>query len=247
MQSSVRVPTGIQGLDELLSGGLVPGRVLLVIGGPGTGKTILSTQFIVNGIARYNENGLFISLDESKPQFYYEMSQFGWNLEKLEKENKFLFVDASPIRTVPGIVKLGELTIGKREFSLLSLIEIIRKNVEKIGARRLALDSLASLAFQHADPFEVRTAVLDLIEALIETGVTCIITNEMKIASLRRVIQPEEYLAQGVIILQSLKVGKDLIRAIQVEKMRGSAIDTQLRPYKITERGIEVYPKETVF
>lgn len=242
-----RVPTGIPGLDELLGGGLIPGRVVLVIGGPGTGKTILSTQFIVNGIMHYGENGLFISLDESKPQFYYEMSQFGWDLEKFEKEKKFLFVDASPIRTIPGVVKLGQLTIGRREFSLLSLIEVIKRNAKQINAKRLALDSLAPLVFQYSDPFEMRGAVLDLIEALNETGATCIITNEMKMASLERVIQPEEYLAQGVIILQSLQVGKTMVRTIQIEKMRGAAVDTQLRPYKITERGIEVYPKETVF
>jgi KaiC/GvpD/RAD55 family RecA-like ATPase len=247
MLSLNKVPTGIPGLDELLGGGFVPGRVIFVIGGPGTGKTILSTQFIVNGIMRYGESGVFISLDEGKPQFYYEMSQFGWDLEKFEKEKKFLFVDATPIRTVPGTIKIGELTIGRREFSLLSLIEVIKRNVKQINAKRLTLDSLAPLIFQYSDPFERRGAILDLIEALIETGATCIVTNELEMGGIERRIQPEEYLAQGVIILQSLQIGKNLVRALRIEKMRGSAVDTQLRPYSITDKGIEVYPKETVF
>ncbi|MEM3506635.1 MAG: ATPase domain-containing protein [Candidatus Bathyarchaeia archaeon] len=247
MQSLNKVPTGIEGLDELLNGGFLPRRVILVIGGPGTGKTILATQFLVNGITRYGENGVFISLDESKPQFYHEMSQFGWDLEKFEKENKFLFIDATPIRTIPGAIKIGEITVGRRDFSLLSLIEIIKRNVKQINAKRLALDSLATLAFQYFNSFERRIAILDLIEALIETGTTCIVTNEMKMMGIERTIQPEEYLAQGVIILQSLQVGKNLVRVIQIEKMRGISHDTQLRPYKITDKGIEVYPKETVF
>jgi len=242
-----RTPTGIPGLDEMLNGGFPKGRVILVVGGPGSGKTILGTQFLVNGIKSYGENGLFVSLDESKTHFYREMMTFGWNLEELEKQRKFMFLDASPIRHIPGEVKIGKLTIGKREFSMISLIDGIKSSAQTSDSKRIVVDPIASLVFQYPDLVQRRTAILDLIEALIGTGATSMLTLELRAAGLERSVQLEEYLAHGVIVLQTIQVGRSLIRAVQVEKMRETPIDTQPRPYKIGDGGIEVFPKESVF
>jgi len=235
----------------MLNGGFPKGRVILVVGGPGSGKTILATQFLVNGIRNYGENSLFVSLDESKTHFYKEMMTLGWNLEELEKERKFMFLDASPIRHIPGEVKIGKLTIGKREFSMISLIEGIKSTTQTLDARRIVIDPIASLVFQYPDVVQRRTAILDLIEALIGTGATSILTLELRSAGvtsgLERSVQLEEYLAHGVIVLQTIQVGRSLVRAIQVEKMRETPIDTQPRPYKIGDNGIEVFPRESVF
>lgn len=242
-----RTLTGIPGLDELLNGGIPRGRVVLIVGGPGTGKTILCAQFLVNGIQKYGENGLIVTLDESKAHICSEMAKFGWNLAELEQANKLAFVDASPIRHVPGEVKIGKLTIGKREFSMVSLIEGVQRGVEMVNAKRVVVDPIASLIFQYPDMIQRRTAILDLIEALMTTGATCLLTTELRAVGLERSVQLEEYLAHGVIILQTLQVGKFLTRILQIEKMRETQIDTQPRPYKITETGIEVYSKESIF
>jgi len=251
LSRQARTPTGIPGFDEMLNGGFPKGRVILVVGGPGSGKTILATQFLVNGIRNYGENSLFVSLDESKTHFYKEMMTLGWNLEELEKERKFMFLDASPIRHIPGEVKIGKLTIGKREFSMISLIEGIKSTTQTLDARRIVIDPIASLVFQYPDVVQRRTAILDLIEALIGTGATSILTLELRSAGvtsgLERSVQLEEYLAHGVIVLQTIQVGRSLVRAIQVEKMRETPIDTQPRPYKIGDNGIEVFPRESVF
>ena len=82
---SKSVATGIQGLDKLVSGGFPEGRIILVVGGPGTGKTILASQFLYKGIYDFNENGVFISLDETKSHFYKEMQSFGWDFKKAEE------------------------------------------------------------------------------------------------------------------------------------------------------------------
>ena len=82
MSGSERVLTGIPGLEEMLNGGFPRGRVILLVGGPGTGKTIFSSQFIFSGIEKHNENGVYVSLDESQHHYLKEMSAFGWNLEK---------------------------------------------------------------------------------------------------------------------------------------------------------------------
>jgi circadian clock protein KaiC len=97
---SENVPSGVEGLDELISGGFPQGRVVLILGGPGTGKTILASQFLYKGISQYGENGIFVSLDESKDHFYSEMLKFGWDFKKAEEEGKFLFVDATRLSRV---------------------------------------------------------------------------------------------------------------------------------------------------
>jgi KaiC/GvpD/RAD55 family RecA-like ATPase len=248
LSSTERVPSGIPGLDEIMGGGFPKERVILIVGGPGTGKTILTAQFLVNGIKKYGENAVFVSMDENREHIAREMGQFKWDLEKLENEKKFAFVDASPIRHLPGEVKLGKLTVGKRDFSLISVVEGIRKAFESINAKRVVVDSLASLTFNYPDPIQRRTGILDLIEALSETKTTCLMTSELRSSGLERGVQLEEYLAHGVISLQTIQVGgKSFLRAIQVVKMRETPIDLQPRPYRITENGIEVYPNETIF
>lgn len=247
LKANDKVRTGIPGFDELVDGGLPRGRVILLVGGPGTGKTIFCAQFLVKGVTEYDESGLFVSLDENKFHLYREMSKFGWDLAKLEASGKFAFVDASPIRHIPGEVKLGKLTIGKREFSMASLIDVVRRNVETTRAKRVAVDPVASLIFQYPELGERRTAILDLIEALVGTGATCVLTTELRASGLERSVQLEEYLAHGVVIMQTLQAGKGLLRAISVEKMRETLIDTQPRPYKIGKEGIEVYPRESIF
>ena len=88
-------PTGILGLDELLSGGIPKGRVVLVVGGPGSGKTTLASQFLYRGISDYDENGIFVSLDESKNHFYSEMMGFSWDFATAEEQGRFAFVKSS--------------------------------------------------------------------------------------------------------------------------------------------------------
>ena len=135
MSITARTPTGISGLDEILSGGIPRGRVVLVLGGPGTGKTILATEFLVKGISTFNENAIFVSLDESKEHYYSEMAKSGWDLTKLQKDKKFAIVDASPIRNIPGELKVGKMIIGKKEFSMISLIEGIKAAAKGIDHR----------------------------------------------------------------------------------------------------------------
>src|SRR6266852_4807731 len=244
-----RTPTGIPGLDEILSGGFPRGRVILIVGGPGTGKTILSSQFLANGIKMYGENGAFVSLDETKAHYYREMAQLGWKFEELEKAKRFAFINASPLRHMPGEVKIGRTTIGRKDFSILSLIEGIKTHCELINAKRIVVDPVTSLIFQYPEVTERRTATLDLVDALVKTGTTCLLTTELRAfgSNVERAVQLEEYLAHGVIILSNAKVVKTYNRVIQVEKMRETAIDMQPRPYKISSNGIEVFPKETIF
>ena len=231
----------------MLEGGIPKGRIVLVVGAPGTGKTILCSQFSVNGIDRYNENGIFVSLEERKDHVYQAMKRFKWNLSRFEEDGKFHFLDASPIRHAPGEVKVGKLVVGKRDFSIMSLINTIESLAKSTKAERIVVDPLAALIYQYPQVHERRNAFLDLIEALTDTGATCLTTMESSAAGIERSVVEEEYLADGSIILQRLQVGKSLMRVIQVRKMRMTAIDEQPRAYTIDDSGIKVFPEESLF
>jgi len=240
-----RTRTGIAGLDKMLEGGIPKGRIVMIVGGPGTGKTILCTQFLVNGLMMYDESGIFVSLEESKKHIYQAMSRFDWDLNQLEKSGKFCFVDASPIRRTPSEVKIGKYVVGKREFSMLGLINTVEQLAESTHAKRIVVDPLATIIFQYPDVYDRRNAYLDLIESLTATGATCLTTMESPSTEIKNVLE-EEYLAHGVLLMQSLQVGKALVRVMQVRKMRATAAEVQPRPYKIDEAGITVYADEAV-
>lgn len=246
-----KIVTGVQGLDELLEGGFPEGRTILVVGGPGTGKTILAAQFLYGGIKKHKQNGVFVSLDEGKEHFYSEMQHFGWNFEKEEAERKFAFLDATRLSRVSLLKeKLYEeetRSLRGKQLSIDKLVEELQVKIRQISAKRVAVDTLAGLLYRFPDPVERRAAVVDLIESLSDLGITTVVTAELGHLSLERSALEEEYLVHGVIMMQTLFSGGTTTRAIQVEKMRGAKANPSLVPYSIGENGIEVFPNMPLF
>jgi circadian clock protein KaiC len=241
----------VEGLDELVGGGFPRGRVILVLGGPGTGKTILAAQFLYKGISQYGENGIFVSLDESQNHFYSEMLKFGWDFKKAEEEGKFLFVDATRLSRVAilkeKMMKEETSSLRGKQLQIDKLIEELQVEIQQIGAKRVALDTLASLFYRFLDPIERRTAGVDLIESLSDLGATTIVTTELSYLGLERNLMDEEFLVHGVIMMQTLFSGGTTTRALQVEKMRGANVNPNLVPYTIDKNGIEIFPAMSVF
>jgi circadian clock protein KaiC len=127
------------------------------------------------------------------------------------------------------------------------LLEVIRSSAKAIDAQRIVVDPVSLLLYQYPDESQRRKALLDLVEALAETGATCLLSSELRRVGLKgRIVQIEEYLVHGVILMQTIAAGRTMERIIQAEKMRETQIDRQPRPYRITEKGIEVYPRESV-
>jgi len=248
---SEHLPTGVEGLDELISGGFPRGRVILVLGGPGTGKTILASQFLYNGISQYGENAIFVSLDENKNHYYSEMLKFGWDFKKAEEEGKFTFIDATRLSRVAilkeKMLKEETSSLRGKELQIDRLVEELQAKIQQIGAKRVVLDTLASLFYRFLDPIERRTASIDLIESLSDIGVTAVVTTELSYLGLERNLMDEEFLVHGVIMMQTLFHGGTTTRALQVEKMRGANINPNLVPYTIDKNGIEVFPAMSVF
>jgi len=248
---SERLLTGVEGLDELISGGLPRGRVILVLGGPGTGKTILASQFLYKGISQYGENGIFVSLDEGKKHFCFEMLKFGWDFKKAEEEGKFLFVDATRLSRVAMLkekmMKEETSSLRGKQLQIDKLVEELQEKIQQINAKRVVFDTLASLFYRFLDPIERRTAGVDLIESLSDINVTTIVTTELNYLGLERNLMDEEFLVHGVIMMQTLFSGGTTTRALQVEKMRGANVNPNLVPYTIDKSGIEIFPAMSVF
>jgi KaiC/GvpD/RAD55 family RecA-like ATPase len=248
---SERLLTGVEGLDELISGGLPRGRIILVLGGPGAGKTILASQFLYKGISQYGENGIFVSLDEGMNHFYSEMLKFGWDFKKAEEEGKFLFIDATRLSRVAMLkekmMKEETSSLRGKQLQIDRLVEELQAKIQQIGAKRVVLDTLASLFYRFLDPIERRTAGVDLIESLSDLGATTIVTTELSYLGLERNLMDEEFLVHGVIMMQTLFSGGTTTRALQVEKMRGVNVNPNLVPYTIDKNGIEIFPAMSVF
>jgi KaiC/GvpD/RAD55 family RecA-like ATPase len=240
-----KTPTGVVGLDDMLNGGLPSGRSILVCGGPGSGKSVFGVQFLYNGVTRYGENGLFVSLDENPAHLKEDIAGFGWNLEKFEKERKLAIIDASPIRALSGKMEIGDIWTGKRDFTLLSLIEVIKGKAEEINAKRIVVDPITSLIVNYPNVSERRNCIVCLLEAVSNPETTNLITTELRATTLGRTIEPEEFLSHGVIAFHVFHERRELVRAVQIVKMRGMAHDQQIRPYRICDKGIEVYSKES--
>jgi circadian clock protein KaiC len=245
------VPTGVQGLDELISGGFPKGRVILVVGGPGAGKTILAAQFLYKGITDFNENAVLVSLDEGKEHFFAEMAKFDWDFKKAEEEGKFGFVDATRLSRVAilkeKMLKEETSSLRGKQLQIDKLIEELQEKIKQINAKRVAIDTLASLFYRFLDPIERRTASVDLIESLSDLGVTVVVTTELAELGLQRKILEEEFLVHGVIMMQTLFSAGTTTRGLQVEKMRGVNVNTNLVPYTIDKSGIEIYPNMSLF
>jgi KaiC/GvpD/RAD55 family RecA-like ATPase len=246
-----KIASGISGLDELIDGGFPEGRVILVIGGPGTGKTLMCSQFLYKGIYENQENGVFVSLDESKSHFFSEMQKFGWDFRKAEEERKFAFVDATRMSKVAmlkeKLYKEETQSLRGKQLSVDKLIEDLQAAIHRVNAKRVVVDTLAALIYRFPDAVERRTIIVDLIESLADLNVTSLVTTELGYLGLERKSFVEEFLVHGVIMMQTLFSGGTTTRAIQVEKMREAKVNPSLVPYSIDRNGIEVFPNMPLF
>ncbi len=241
-----RVPTGIDGLDELIEGGFPRRRMILVSGACGTGKTIFCAQFIYKGAVEYDEPGIFVTLDERPDVIREDMLQFGWDFKAVEREGYIRIIDASIAKV--GIPSEEEYAMPASGFDLDKLLMEVVKAVKEMGAKRVAVDSIPALGFRYESDAQIRNAILKMSYVLTKIGVTSIITSEVPEGSqLYSRYGVEEYVADGVILLRYGDVGGRSARSLMIRKMRGTKHSEHIHPMEITrERGIVVYPVEEI-
>ena len=240
-----RCKTGILGLDILLHGGIPQDTCILLAGGPGSGKTILSSQFLYLGASEFGEAGVYVTFDEKISSIKKNMIKFGWDLESLEKEDMLRTLDLSTILylTADEFHKTA-YGVDIPVFSILSTLDVIKENVKEIDAKRIIIDGCTSLSIFEIEESKKRRNLAHLFNGLRELGCTSIVTSESGVTEGFLGYQVEEYLSDGVILLRLKTINDNLIRSIMIEKMRGISHETQPRLYSITDEGFIVYPDE---
>ncbi len=244
-----RVPTGIKGLDELLGGGFPERRCILVVGSPGSGKTTFAIQYLYHG-AMLGETGLYVTLDEHPEHVKLNLRSYNWDLDDLEKKGKLLVMDASGLRRsrLKGETPLSMVEpVSSNGPSFTDLLQTISKVVEGENVQRIALDPVTSLMLRYSEALKRRRATVAFFDTLADSGSTSIVTSELKTSLMDRRFQLEEFLSHGVVVLHTLMHEGNIVRAVQIEKMRGIAHDTQIRPYQFGSSGLEIFPRDKVF
>jgi len=220
-----RIKTGIQNFDSLIEGGFEKNSINLLVGDSGSGKTIFATKFLMEGI-KEGETCLYITFEEKKEEFYFNMLDFGWDLEKLEKSGKFIFLEYTPEKVKTMLEEGG------------GSIETI---VLKKKIKRLVIDSITSFALLFEDDLKKREAALALFNMLRKWGCTSVLTYEEEPSKERKVTSRTlEFESDSIISIYFLRTGKERKRFIEVLKMRGTKHSREVYPLEIDKKGIYI-------
>jgi KaiC/GvpD/RAD55 family RecA-like ATPase len=237
-----RLPSGIDGFDEICGGGLIKNGTYLVSGVAGSGKTIFGLQYLYRGAVDHGDSGIFLTTDQKPELIKKDALVFGWDFSSLEREGKILFVDATSVETGSP----DHRYVAIRRFDMEKVVDQLIAAQEEISATRAVVDSTTSIASALQDDATIRLELLRLSGALKMLGLTSLIIYEAKDDK----THPggvETFIADGVIILYFRRILDTRIHSIEVFKMRGSSHSTKIHPFDITSSGIVVNPSEGVF
>ncbi|HYZ29409.1 MAG TPA: ATPase domain-containing protein, partial [Thermoleophilaceae bacterium] len=167
-----RLPVGIAGFDDLSMGGLSERRTTLVVGTAGSGKTVFAVQFLVEGIRRFGQPGVLVTIELTREDIAANVAGFGWDLHALESDGRLAVVDGSPA--------IDDEVVAIGDFDFEGLIARIESVVRRVGAKRVAVDALGALLPLMTDPTMVRRELRRLISAFREMDVTTLLTVERR-------------------------------------------------------------------
>ena len=229
-----KLETHLPGLDRLLRGGLPENRVTLVAGTSGSAKTVLSMQYLVAG-AQAKEPGVYVTLEETPDQIRANMAGFGWDIEGLERGDRLVLVDATDDAD-------AEIVTGDFDFG--GLIARVRAAVERVGAKRVVIDSAGAAFLRYGNPALVRRELGVVSDALREMGVTALITVE-RVAEDGPVsrFDVEEFVADNVVVLRNRLSEERRRRTIEILKVRGAQHSKGEYPFSVLpETALQIVP-----
>src|SRR5688572_23622812 len=233
-----KAPSGIAGLDEITGGGLPRGRTTLLVGGSGSGKTILALQFLVHGAQHCDEPGIFVAFEETPARIIANAETFGWNLPELQQKN-LSFMDAQP---APDLVQSGT-------FDLSGMLAALGAKTEEMHARRIVFDALDIVLALLPDPAAQRREIYRLHAWLLAHELTGIVTLKEDNDVGGATSQPFgfiQFMVDCAIILNHTVVLGVSQRNLRVQKYRGSSFDENESPFLIGRSGFEVAVSRTL-
>ncbi len=232
MQTLLKTPTGIKGLDEITDGGLPQGRPTLICGGTGCGKTLLAMEFLVRGATEFKEPGVFMSFEEKAEELTKNFSSLGFDLNELIDQDR-LIIDH--VHLEPSEIE------ETGDYDLEGLLIRLGYAIDIIGAKRVALDTIEALFSGLSQEAILRSELRRLFRFLKDKGVTAIITGEQGERTFTR-FGLEEYVADCVIFLNHTVTQQIATRRMRIVKYRGSAHGTNEYPFLIDQQGFSVMP-----
>jgi KaiC/GvpD/RAD55 family RecA-like ATPase len=245
-----KIRAGVSGLDKMLHGGFVPGRPYIVSGPPGSGKTILSIQFLREGLEG-GERCLFVALEEPPNELKINMRGFRWNLDDLEVLDgnsdirRFEPTPILEISTETEPIRFRDLDerirktpdFESHEVTVHSLQQLLKKVFLKRKYDRVVVDSITALKYFCMREFEEVVTTQSFMRFLAESKVTSVLTLELPESG---EVAPESFLARGEIRLHKLRDETGVKRFVSIEKYKGSSHDDFVSPFEITNSGISV-------
>ena len=231
-----KAPTGITGFDAITRGGLPVGRPTLLCGGPGCGKTIFGVEFLVHGILKYDEPGVFVAFEETPADLAKNVASLGYDLDGLRAKNKlavdYVLLDPAELEEV------GSYTLD-------GLFVRLDLAVRTVNAQRIVIDSLEVLFARLKDDSIIRGELQRLFRWLKARNLTAIITAERGSPGLTR-RGLEEYVSDCVVLLDQRVDDLVTTRLLRVVKYRGSSHGADQYPFLIDEGGLSVLPMTSV-
>ncbi|TKX75148.1 KaiC domain-containing protein [Halorubrum sp. GN11_10-6_MGM] len=229
-----RTDIGIEGLDDMILGGVPKRSLLSVIGGAGTGKTTFALQFLNHALESGNK-GIYITLEQTRESIFDTATEKGWSFREHAAEDRLAVVAIDPIEMAN---------------SLASIRNDLVRLIAEFDADRLVLDSVSLLEMMYDHPAKRRSEVFGFTRSLKEAGVTTLLTSEASeetpYASRHGIV---EYLTDAVFVLQYVR-GSDFREtrlAVEIQKIRDANHSRETKPYDITDTGISVYDQANIF
>jgi circadian clock protein KaiC len=228
---SDKCPTGIKGLDEVTEGGFPKDRTTLVSGGPGSGKTLLGIDFLIQGATDFNEPGILMSFEETEDELFKDVASLNLDLPGLVSRKKILIEH----------VILDRKDVRETDFNLEGILVRLENAIDSIGARRVVIDSIESPFAGITDSGVLRIEIKRLFRWLKDKKVTAIVTGEPVPGSYTR-HGLEEFISDCIILLDNRVKEQIAIRRLRIIKYRGSNHGTNEYPFVIDETGLSVIP-----
>ncbi|MGE0490508.1 MAG: circadian clock protein KaiC [Vulcanimicrobiota bacterium] len=230
-----KLPTGIPGFDNISEGGLPQGRSTLLCGSTGSAKTTFALQFLAEGIQQFQQSGVMVTFEERPEDIRRNVESFGWDIEQWEREGKFCFVNASYHADHDAAVT-GEYDLG-------GLLARLEHAVNKVGAKRLVMDSAAAVLMRLKNPAMIRAELFRIVSQLREWGITSLLTQEWPENELQRPSGAEEFVTDNVVVLRNLRSEEKRRRTIEILKFRGTTHHKGEYPFSVLpDRGVMVIP-----
>ena len=228
MANDNRVPTGIVELDALIEGGLRAGKTYLVVGEPGTGKSVFGLQFLVNGLME-KEKGLYVAIDEKPADVLDQAASLGWDLAPFIESKEFVILDASAYFSGSGE--------AQKKIDVQRVVNDLNAFIVRMGASRLVIDPVGPLLFNREATTRAPDQARTLFYGLQANGAT---TNLLTTYSMERNVPGlEEYLVAGTMVLGMELVKGRFVRTLTIEKMRSTTLAPAQYVFNIVaDRGI---------